>query len=307
MATSNYGAARANMVTDGKDSRAQNAEAAANTSVAGASGNNNNDSNNNQPSWPGMFNFQDVMDKFYNYEPGEDDEVGRSIKNTFQSNMIQSAFDKEMSKEMGEFQNALGQSNMQMAANLELANNSSMMQQEFNYGMQSMGAQFDFQNEFANAQYDRDVGMLAATGEDTRKTMDNQGYNQRLQTVTEGEQARLSDTNRIQQTSEANKQYLQVQGGEQRLIDTNQSQNRQDELKVQGTEQRLTDASKLRVAGEEERASRKVDGSETRLTDTNRITTTAAENRNTMDFANRLEAKTRADQSKYSRSTARGF
>ena len=64
---------------------------------------------------------------------------------------------------MGAFQNALGQSNMQEGCQtLELANNSSMMQQEFNYGMQSMGAQFDFQNQFANAQNDRDIAMLAA-------------------------------------------------------------------------------------------------------------------------------------------------
>ena len=123
-----------------------------------------------QPTYAGMFNFQGIMDQFYNYKPGSNDELGNAIKQTFASNMIQSAFDKEMAKEMGEYQNALGQSNMQLAAQLELANNSSMMQQEFNYGMQSMGAQFDYQNEFANAQFDRDTAMLAAQGEETRNS-----------------------------------------------------------------------------------------------------------------------------------------
>ena len=191
---------------------------------------NNKDKNKDQ-SYPGMFNFQGIMDSFYSYKPAAaDDEIGNSIKNTFASNMIQSAFDKEMSKEMGEFQNALGQSNMKMAADLELANNSSMMQQEFNYGMQSMGAQFDFQNQFANAQNDRDVAMLAATGEDTRKTQDNQAYNARLQEITQQEQARLTDTNKIRETTEANIDLAQVQGGEQRLTDTNRSQNAREEI-----------------------------------------------------------------------------
>ena len=33
------------------------------------------------------------------------------------------------------------------------------MEQEFNYGMSSMGAQLDYQNDYANAQYDRDIGI----------------------------------------------------------------------------------------------------------------------------------------------------
>ena len=69
--------------------------------------------NNENPTYAGMFNFQGIMDQFYNYKPGEEDELGNAIKQTFASNMIQSAFDKEMAKEMGEYQNALGQSNMQ--------------------------------------------------------------------------------------------------------------------------------------------------------------------------------------------------
>ena len=46
-----------------------------------------------------------------------------------------------------------------------------LVQEEFDYGMQSMGAQFDYQNKFANAQYDRDVGMLNATGVQDRKNL----------------------------------------------------------------------------------------------------------------------------------------
>jgi hypothetical protein len=258
---------------------------------------------NNDKSYPGMYNFQGIMDSFYEYKPDKDDEIGNSIKNTFASNMIQSAFDKDMAKEMGSFQNALGQSNMQEAARLELLNNSSMMQQEFNYGMQSMGAQFDFQNEFANSQYDRDIGMIAAQGEDARKSTDNAAYNNRLQTITQREQDRLTDTNKIRETSQANIDYEQVRGGEQRLTDTNKSQNLREETMVQGTEQRLTDTNRLRTEGEENRAQTQTEGAEKRLTDSN----VAQENRSTMDFQNRLESKTRAEQSKYARNTARAF
>ena len=98
----------------------------------------------------GMFNLKGVMDSFYNYQPGPEDETGAAIKNTFASNMIQSAFDQQMAMQMAEFQAGIGTTNMQTAADLELRNNSALMEQEFNSGMASMGAQFDYQNQFAN-------------------------------------------------------------------------------------------------------------------------------------------------------------
>jgi len=140
----------------------------------------------------GMFNLKGVMDSFYNYKPDKNDETGAAIKNTFASNMIQSAFDQQMAMQMAEFQAGVGTKNMETAANLELRNNSSLMQQEFNSGMASMGAQFDYQNKFANAQYDRDIGMLGATGEQTRKNQDNEAFNQRQNTIVAGEQQRLN-------------------------------------------------------------------------------------------------------------------
>ena len=229
--------------------------------------------------YPGMFNFQGIMDEFYNYKPSEDDDFGAAIKHTFASNMIQSAFDKEMAKEMGEFQNALGQQNMQMAANLELANNSSMMQQEFNYGMQSMGAQFDYQNEFANAQFDRDIAMTAAQGEDTRKTQDNESFNRKQETIIAGEQQRLTDTGRIRQEGEETRLNTAVAGGEQRLTDTNKSQLAREEMKEQGNQQRATDTNRLVTTGEQTRLNTQTTGAEQRLTDTNRLQTEGAETR----------------------------
>ena len=114
----------------------------------------------------GMFNFKGIMDTFYNYEPDEDDSEGRAHKNSFMSNMIQSGFDSQMAKDMAQQQSQIAQSNMTLAADLEQRNTASNMQQEFNYGMASMGAQFDYQDKFADNQVDRDKAMLGATGDE---------------------------------------------------------------------------------------------------------------------------------------------
>ena len=148
----------------------------------------------------GMFNFDSVMKEFYNYKPGKDDAEGRAIKNNFQANMIQSGFDSQLAKDMAQQQSQIAQSNMTLAADLEARNTSSNMQQEFNYGMQSMGAQFEYQDKFANNQFDRDLGTLAATGEQERANLGAKGAQDRLTTVTTGEQQRetMQEENRLQ-------------------------------------------------------------------------------------------------------------
>ena len=138
----------------------------------------------------GMFNLNEVMKGFYQYQPDSQDEIGNAIKNTFASNMIQSAFDQQMAMQMAQFQAGIGTQNMETAANLELQNNSKLMTQEFEQGMQTMGAQFDLQNNYANAQYDRDIGMLGATGEQNRKNQDNESFNKRQEAIVAGEQQR---------------------------------------------------------------------------------------------------------------------
>ena len=161
----------------------------------------------------GMFNFDSIMKQFYDYKPGKDDTEGRAIKNNFQANMIQSGFDAQMAKDMAQQQSSIAQSNMTLAADLEARNTSSNMQQEFNYGMQSMGAQFEYQDKFANNQFDRDLGTLAATGDQERSTIGAKGAQDRLTTVTQGEQQRetMKEENRLQaktradQSSYANK------------------------------------------------------------------------------------------------------
>ena len=157
----------------------------------------------------GMFNFQGVMNKFYGYEPGKDDTEGRAIKNSFMANMVQSGFDAQMAKDMAQQQSSIAKSNMTLAADLEARNTSSNMRQEFNYGMQSMGAQYEYQNKFANNQYNRDLGTLAAQGSQARQNIGASGAQDRLTSVVQGEQQRANT--RIQ--TEASKDIARTQAG----------------------------------------------------------------------------------------------
>jgi len=145
--------------------------------------------NNSGSIFQGMYDLNGMMNSFMNPQ-GEQSEAQKASKNNFQANMVQSGFDAQLAKDMAQQQSAIAQANMITAADLEARNTSSNMQQEFNYGMQSMGAQFEFQDKFADNQYDRDLGTLGATGEQQRLTQSNQGSQDRLTETVRGEQAK---------------------------------------------------------------------------------------------------------------------
>ena len=75
----------------------------------------------------GMFNFQSVMDQFYNWKPGEDDDTGREQKNSFMTNMIQSGFDANVAKDMAYAQSGIAKGNMTHSADLELRSKTALM------------------------------------------------------------------------------------------------------------------------------------------------------------------------------------
>ena len=130
----------------------------------------------------GMFNFQDMMKDFYNYEPGEGDAEGRMMKNAYQGNFLQSALDSQLAQQLGQFNSGLAQSNMTHQADLEQRNQGALMKDEFNYGQQA-----------ADAQHARDLGMTSAIGEQDRLSIGAQGQQDRLGYVVQGEQQRLID------------------------------------------------------------------------------------------------------------------
>ena len=146
--------------------------------------------NDTTPPYQGMFGLQQIMDGFYGSTP--DSDVGQAIKGTFASNFIQSAADHLQAKDMAYTQQGIALTNMKAAANLEKENNAYMMADEYRYGLGTMDAQYNYTNTFANAQYDRDIGMLSAKGVDYRKTQDNAAKNAMAEMVTAGQQQRLN-------------------------------------------------------------------------------------------------------------------
>jgi len=293
------------------------------------------------------FNIHEMMTKFYEYQPSSDDAYGSAIKGSFQANMIQSAYDTANAKELSQFQTGLSQDTMAHAAELELLNQSANMQQEYNLGMASMEGQMTLQNEYADKQTDRDISLLGATGEQERKNIAAAGEQDIIKRINEGEQERLTDTNRVESA-----------GKEQRAIDQNKIVSEGIEqragIRESGTEERKgiqekgkVDTALERVKGYEQREGIKESGTQQRAA----ITTQGAEERKgyeskgaqdrlgiketgaqqrlgyesqgaqerlnigargkdtreTMGYENRLKAKDRANQSQYSKQGARSF
>ena len=272
----------------------------------------------------GAFNFQQMMKDFYNYKPGEDDDEGRMMKNAFQGNFLQSAVDANLSQMLGQFNNSLAQSNMTHAADLEQRNQSALMKDEFNYGMQNMDAQFQYQNEFANAQHDRDLGMVGAVGEQDRLNIQAQGQQDRLGVITQGEQQRLTDAQnnasaeKIAQGSydkdrdvaniqkESQMGTAQIGADADRDVASTQADASRDVASTQADADKFkataaADASKYGADKTVEVAEVNAQGTIDNTKETGNQT------RLTQDNETRNKAKDRANMHTYARSTARAF
>ena len=132
------------------------------------------DNKKNQQAETGMFGLENIMKSFYDYQPSSDDEYGNYMKNTFASNMIQSAFDTQNAKDVAYTQSEISSGQMTQAADLQRLNTESIMAKEYGYGTEMMKQQFDYQSEFADDQHSRDLGMVGAMGKEQRKTEKSQ-------------------------------------------------------------------------------------------------------------------------------------
>ena len=264
----------------------------------------------------GMFDFQKVMNEFYDYKPEKDDTEGRAIKNNFQANMVQSGFDASLAKDMAQQQSSIAQSNMITAADLEARNTSSNMQQEFNYGMQSMGAQFEFQDKFADNQYDRDLGTLGATGEQQRLTQSNQGSQDRLTATVQGEQAKglatvQGDYGNQQANIAADASKYQSDASVTNTQTEAASQDKQTEASITNT-QTQADASKYQSDATKDASiygsDKTLEGTKYNADATIRNTTESGkQQRESMNLEDNLAASKANRQSARSRSMARSF
>jgi hypothetical protein len=275
----------------------------------------------------GFFGYQKVMDDFYNYKPDEDDSEGTAIKRNFQANMVQSGFDAALSESMAQTQSGIAQQNMTHAADLEQRNTASNMQQEFNYGQQSMASQFELQDKFADNQSERDIVALGAQTEAQRSLNNSAGMQQRLTAIEQGNQNRkLADTQggyQIQQQeiaadaskygadatkdaskyqSDASVTNTKTQAASQdRATDAQErSTDKQTAASITNT-QTTADASKYGADATKEASMYQSD------TSTRNITETGNQQRETMGYQDNLEAGKEKRQSARSRTMARSF
>ena len=81
--------------------------------------------------------------------PASAEEALKFQKAGLAANLTEKAFDADAAKEMAYTQAGISSQLANQEADLAMRNESEARAQEFGYGMKSMGAQFDHQNNFA--------------------------------------------------------------------------------------------------------------------------------------------------------------
>mgnify|MGYP001209520612 FL=1 len=282
---------------------------------------------------PGLFNFGQIMEDFYQYEPEEGDQIGQLQKSAFQGNLVQTGFDAMLASALADQNAAIAQENMKAQADLEKLNTLDLMQAEFGYNELSKESNFNYENSFANSQYDRDVGMLAATGEQQRDNIREQSNQDRLTNIVEGEQQRLTDAQNIASAekiatgqyasndyradvaADASKFGAQTSADASRDVATTQKESALGTTGLRTTAdvaigERRSKAEEFKATAAKEAstygADRQLEGvKDTNITSTRNIRATGEETRSTQDNEQRLKARERADMSRYSRGLAR--
>ena len=166
------------------------------------------------------------------------------------------------------------------------------MKQEHGYNMATMGAASEYQNEFADRDVGRDVTKMGAAGEQSRENIKATGTQNQMQAIVQGEQDRLSDTNRYS-----------VAGKENRATDANKivQQGAQDRGLVE-TKGKVDQALE-KTKGYQQRKTVKTQGSENRKG----FVTQGEQQRETMGYGANLESKKSNEQHKKANVAARNF
>ena len=285
----------------------------------------------------GVTNYAQISEQFQNWKPTSD--WGKALQATYMTNTLQSYNDMQQAQSMA-FTNAGIQMDMMTAtAALELANKGALLNEEQKAALNMMGAQFDYESRFAQDEYNRDVGkaslgtdlqiqLMQAQGDQTRANYQVQGFENRMSDMEKGNQQRLtqaqSNIEKQQQAQQANElgkdsasfaQGLQkdtagyMQGLQKDTTQFNQALEKDSAAFGQalgkdtaGYQSGLRkDEAQFGSGIRKDEASY---GSNIRKSE---LTLESDLRMKEADYANRLEARTRADQSKRSIGRARGF
>jgi hypothetical protein len=265
----------------------------------------------------GLFNFQSIMEKFYNWEPEEDDTAGQALKNTFMADNVQTVLNNQMAKDLAYTNAEIATGQMTDAAKLELANTSIIMKDEFDYGMQKMGSEYDYQSKFAVDEANRNLNAEAQKGDIQQGQTKLEGEENRLNIQAQGRE----ELEQIGATGDEAVRQVNAQGN----VDINkigaQGQVDKDNINTQGN----VDISKIGAQGDEDvrkidaqgymdQALTKVKGEQDRFTiigqgdqDVRKIKTTGDETRKNMSQQTFEDGKTAARQNKYASKLAGMF
>ena len=238
----------------------------------------------------GYENFQNNMgygssgnsfsDNFFQPVDKDNDRIN-DLQTGIYADQVGKNFDMARSEQQADFQSGLYKDNALFGANLELRNNRELTADQFAYTQRDKDKTFELTDEFQNREYGRNIGTMAATGEQTRKNYRAQGVENRLGTITSGEQFRLG---------------VAAQGDQTRK-----------NYRVEGDETRQTDSNRINTQGTNDRKGYRVLGDETRQTDSNRITTQGSEDRKNYEFEDNINARGEARSSARAKGLARGF
>lgn len=198
-----------------------------NTTAGGTTGQSGGTAGGSQQ---GLFNFQDIMDKFYNWKPKDDDIAGQQLKNTFQGDFIQTVLNNQMSKDLAYTNAEIATGQMTTAAALELANQTAIMADEHKYGQIKMGAEYDYQSKFATDEANRKLKEMSHGADLMQNQTKLEGEENRLNLAQQG----VNDLNLQDSKNQGALKQIDAQGNVEKKLQEMKGKNMLDQLKEQG-------------------------------------------------------------------------
>ena len=258
----------------------------------------------------GLFGLQDMMKDFYGYEPKDTDDMGRALKRGFQSDMIKKFADSTLATAQAAQDQSFQLDATKQLADLELRNQSQVAADQFSYGMQEMGARYDFESRMAVDDAARELNRMAMGGDIQSNILGKSGQEDRKTIIETGAQTRKTQMEGLrlggQEERQTQKEGLRIGGEEQRKTSLAtigasgveerarlDAQKFADEyvMRAGAQEQRQTQQAGLRETGSQERKTQRegleIGGEQERQT----IGKTAEEGRKTIDFTDMISAR----------------
>ena len=214
----------------------------------------------------------------------EDDDGRRAMRDAFQFDVASKFFNTQLGMSQSEFNLAQNKEGMAFANNLDRQTGQESRAHIHSLNMMQMDKQYQLNNQFAQHDYNRGIGMLAAQGEQVRKNYAAEGEQNRLNTITTGEQLR---------------QNMAAQGDQDRRTTVIQGEQQRENYAAQGVEQRKN----IAATGVENRLQAATEGEQQRLN----IGKTAYEERSTMTHSDDLMARREKRQNARARANVRDF